>query len=144
MESLALIQVLSKIFNQLHHFISSTGKQTVDNTEKKSPTVIVPSPSTIATDYLVPLPLSEQRQVPLRGSDNPMYMSEFRQDFTTFWLQQQQRSSEALEHSYETMNHDYEDIFLESLNGGNPVLMKSNEAYTIPRTLINSCHTHPV
>lgn len=100
--------------------------------------------------------------------DNPVYMSDLRQEFTTFWLrdhhhQQQQLPQHqvasqqgpqehvprrsALEHSYETMGHDYEDIFLESLNsisGGshNPVLMKSNEAYTIPRSLNFNIHPH--
>lgn len=132
-------------------FIVSLGKPKVSTEEEKSPTVIVESPSTIATDYLVPLSLTEQRQVQIpMQRDNPTYMSDFQQDFTTtFWLQQQQqpRRSEVLEHSYETMNHDYEDIFMESVNNGtaNPVLMKSNEAYTIPRTLNNlSSHAFPI
>lgn len=71
--------------------------------------------------------------------NNPVYLSGVRRELTTLWLQQQQRT-EGFEHSYETMTHDYEDIFMESLNGGtaNPVLMKANEAYTIPRTLSSS------
>lgn len=116
----------------------------------------VQSPSTtVATDYLVPLSSSlvEQREVlhlampplgrrelPLMSGDNPVYLSGVRRELTSVWLQQQQQRTEGFEHSYETMTHDYEDIFMESLNGGtaNPVLMKANEAYIIPRTLSSS------
>ena len=123
-----------------------TGKRSTCPEEEKAQTVVVHSPTTTATatDYLVPLSLGDQQQVvkvqPLVG-DNPVYLTNVHRDMTSLWLQrQQQRSSEGLEHSYESMTHDYEDIFLESLNGG-VVLMQSNEAYTIPRTLTyNSGH----
>lgn len=116
-------------------------KRRLDAEEEKAPTVSVQSPSTIATDYLVPLSMVEQRQVlqlPPTSGENPVYLSGVRQELTTLWLRQQR--TEGFEHSYETMTHDYEDIFLESLNGGtaNPVLMKANEAYIIPRTLSSS------
>lgn len=122
------------------------GKRSIN---EKAQTFVVQSPTTTitATDYLVPLSLGEQQQVvhvqPLVG-DNPVYLTDVRKEMTSLWLQrqqQQQRSAEGLEHSYETMTHDYEDIFLESLNGG-VVLMKSNEAYTIPRTLTLSNPGH--
>lgn len=76
-------------------------------------------------------------QLPPTLGDNPAYLSGVRQELTTLWLRRQQQQREGFEHSYETMTHDYEDIFLESLNSGvaNPVLMKANEAYFIPRTL---------
>jgi hypothetical protein len=92
----------------------------------------------MATDYLVPLSSSVHLAVP-PGRDNPVYLSGIRRELTTVWLRQQQQT-EGFEHSYETMTHDYEDIFMESLNGGtaNPVLMKANEAYVIPRTLSSS------
>lgn len=121
----------------------------MDAAEEKGPRIIVQSPSTVATDYLVPISMTEQwlqiHGQPITG-DNPVYMADIRQEFTSFWLQKvQERRSEILEHSYESMVHDYEDIFLESLNGGvpNPVLMKTNEAYTIPRTLNRPCHMLP-
>lgn len=131
-------------------FLLFIGKRKLNVAEEKGPRVIVQSPSTIATDYLVPISITEQRQrqvlqIEPRTGDNPVYMSELRHEFTSFWLeeqqeeQQQQQRSDMLEHSYESMAHDYEDIFLESLNsvGGHrhPVLMKANEAYTIPRSL---------
>ena len=122
----------------------TVGKRKLDTEEEKGPTMSVLSPSTVATDYLVPLSSSlvEQRQVlqlpPMLG-DNPVYLSELRQELTTTWLRQQQKS-EGFEHSYETMTHDYEDIFLESLNANNPVLMKANEAYKAPRTVNSPCH----
>ena len=111
-----------------------TGKRKLSAEEDKGPVASVQSPSTVAIDYLVPLTTMEQRQV-LQPGDNPVYLSGVRQELTTLWIHQQQRA-EALEHSYETMTHDYEDIFLESMNGGHPVTMKANEAYTIPRTHI--------
>lgn len=157
------------------------GKREQADAEDRSPRVIVQSPSTIATDYLVPLTLMEQQQSqvqslsmradnpvymsdPLRAdnpvymtsdslradplrADNPVYMSDLRRVFTSLWLQRQPRTRSAVfEHSYETMTHDYEDIFMESLNGGtaNPVLMKKNEAYTIPRTVHGLPHIVPL
>ncbi len=191
--------------------VALSGKRRLEiEEENKGPTITmsVHSPSTVATDYLVPLSMVEQRQtlqMPQMTGNNPVYLSGVRQErttlgnnpvylsgvhqelstlrnnpvylsgvhqeistlgntpvylsgvhqelttlgnnlsgvrqeLTTLWLRQQQR--EGLEHSYETMTHDYEDIFMESLNGGvaNPVLMKANEAYTIPRTLsYNPC-----
>lgn len=127
-----------------------TGKKSIRSEEEKAPAVVVQSPTTTittATDYLVPLSLGDQRQVvkvqPLvQVGDNPVYLTDVRKEMTSLWLQrQQQRSAEGLEHSYETMTHDYEDILLESLNGG-VVLMQSNEAYTIPRTLTLSNPGH--
>ena len=101
-------------------------------------------PSTLASDYLVPLSLADQRMgqtlqiIQSMRADNPLYMSNIRQQFTTFWLQQQQQQQqperlEMLEHSYETMTHDYEDMFAGSVNveRDNPMLMKWNEAYSV-------------
>ena len=115
----------------LLNVVNLVGMRKQNAAEEKSPRVIVQSPSTTATatDYLVPISTTErgqQHQVfqvhqPSRtaagGGDNPVYMAELRQEFTSFWLERQRQSPRTdLEHSYESMAHDYEDIFLESLN----------------------------
>lgn len=114
-----------------------------DSTRHNYPRIVIQRPSITASDYLVPLSLTEHDrrhqllQVHSLKADNPLYISE---EYVTYWLQQQQQErSEVFECSY----HDYEDIFTESVNMGvvNPMLMKRNEAYsvcsTLPRSILN-------